>query len=137
MNISTFYQHCRCEKISTMQHLLQEESRYPILEQAIKTALASLYAGVHPDTICTQMYLQLKDRYSKLEQTFPWKAAGDAKNDALKLGRFLKWFQESNIRKNAINYFIHEVLDKKLYLRTTFPQRKTDEKIKKIKSKTL
>ena len=97
MNIATFYQHCRCEKISTMQHLLQEESRYPILDQAIKSALVSLSAGVHPDTICAQTYIQLKERYAKLEQTFPWKAAGDAKNDVLKLGRFFKWFQESNM----------------------------------------
>lgn len=97
MNISTFYQHCRCEKIATMQHLLQEESRYPLLDQAIKSALVSLNAGVHPDTICAQTYLQLKDSYSKLEQTFSWKATGDAKNDALKLGRFFKWFRESNM----------------------------------------
>lgn len=47
------------------------------------------------------------------------------------------WSAGSNVRKNAINYFIHEVLDKKLYMRTTFPQRKTDEKIKKIKPRTL
>ena len=97
MNISTFYQHCRCEKISTMQNLIQEESRYPALEQGIKSALASLGAGVHPDTICLQMYKFLKDQYSKLEQTFSWKAAGDAKNDALRFERFLKWFQGSGM----------------------------------------
>lgn len=97
MNISTFYQHCRCEKISTMQHLIQEESRYPILDQAIESALVSLGAGVHPDTICAQMYKKLKEQYTKLEQTFSWKAAGDAKNDALRLARFLKWFQASNM----------------------------------------
>lgn len=47
------------------------------------------------------------------------------------------WFKDSNIRKNAINYFIHEVLDKKLYMRTAFPQIKTDEKIKKVKPRTI
>ena len=97
MNIATFYQHCRCEKLSTMQHLVQEESRYPILDQAIKSALVSLSAGVHPDTICAQMYKILKDRYAQLEQSFSWKASGDAKNDALRVGRFLRWFQESNM----------------------------------------
>lgn len=97
MNISTFYQHCRCEKIETMQHLIQEDSRYPALNRAIQSALVSLEAGVHPDTICAKMYVELKDQYAKLEQTFSWKAAGDAKNDALRLGRFLKWFQGSNM----------------------------------------
>ena len=97
MNISTFYQHCRCEKISTMQNLIQEESRYPALDQGIRSALASLGAGIHPDTVCTQMYKSLKEQYAKFEQTFSWKAAADAKNDALRFRRFLKWFKESNM----------------------------------------
>ena len=97
MNISAFNQHCRCEHISAMQHLIQEESRFPALDNAIKSALVSLGAGVHPDTICAQMYKVLKDQYTKLEQTFSWKATGDAKNDALRLSRFLKWFQASNM----------------------------------------
>ena len=103
MNISTFYQHCRCEKIGTMQHLIQEESRYPALNQAIQSALVALNAGVHPDTICAQMYVVLKDQYAKLEQAFSWKAAGDAKNDALRLYRFLKWFQEADM--NVLKLF--------------------------------
>ena len=97
MNIATFYQHCRCEKIPAMQHLFKEESRYPLLDQAIKSALASFHAGIHPDTVCAQMYKVLKDQYAGLDQAFSWQAAGDAKNDALRLGRFLKWFQGSEM----------------------------------------
>ena len=97
MNISTFYQHSRCEKISAMQNLIHEESRYSALDQVIRTALASLGAGVHPDTICLQMYKSLKEKYSQLEQSFSWKAEGDAKNDALRFNRFLRWFQQSGM----------------------------------------
>lgn len=32
------------------------------------------------------------------------------------------WSAGSNVRKNAINYFIQEVLDKKLYIRSTFKE---------------
>lgn len=97
MNISTFYQHSRCEKISAMQNLIHEESRYSALDQVIRSALASLGAGVHPDTICLQMYKSLKEKYSQLEQSFFWKAEGDAKNDALRFNRFLRWFQQSGM----------------------------------------
>ncbi len=87
----------------------------------------------HNDDITMFLYVDKKEVYSitapSHSRVFLWLP--------LILFSPTTWFQESNIRKNAINYFIHEVLDKKLYMRTTFPQRKTDEKIKKIKSKTF
>ena len=97
MNIQAFYHHCRCEKISTLQNLIHEESQYPALNRGIKMALTALAAGVPPDAICAQMYAFLKAQYSHLKQPFPWKAQADATNDTLRFKRFLEWFQQSQL----------------------------------------